>query len=92
MSSVQIMITPVKVPETPIILTRPGQDQDGQDGAQEKDKDEVTIATEAASPHEPLMSEVRSPASARSEARLSCDPAITDPADTVPVATLVTTA
>ena len=91
MSSVQIMITPVKVPETPIILTRPGQDQDGQD-AQEKDKDEVTIATEAASPHEPLMSEVRSPASARSEARLSCDPAITDPADTVPVATLVTTA
>ena len=85
------MITPVKVPETPIILTRPGQDQDGQD-APEKDKDEVTVATEATSPHEPLVSEVRSPASARSEARLSCDPAITDPADTVPVATLVTTA
>ena len=87
------MITPVKVPETPIILTRPGQDQDGQD-APEKDKDEVTIATEAASPHEPLVSEVRSPASARSEARLSCDPATASehPADTVPVATLVTTA
>ena len=89
MSSVQIMITPVKVPETPIILTRPGQDQDGQDGAQEKDKDEVTVETEAASPQEPLVSEVRSPASA-----LSCDPATTSehPADTVPVATLVTTA
>ena len=88
------MITPVKVPETPIILTRPGQDQDQdrQDDAQ--DKDEVTVETEAASPQEPLMSEVRSPASARSEARLSCDPAIASehPADTVPVATLVTTA
>ena len=79
------MITPVKVPETPIILTRPGQDQEGQDVPE---KEEVTIATEAASPQEPLVSEVRSPASA-----LSCDPATTSehPAD-VPVATLVTTA
>ena len=80
------MITPVKVPETPIILTRPGQD--GQDSQDAPEKEEVTIATEAASPQEPLVSEVRSPASA-----LSCDPAPTSehPAD-VPVATLVTTA
>ena len=80
------MITPVKVPETPIILTRPGQD--GQDSQDAPEKEEVTIATEAASPQEPLVSEVRSPASA-----LSCDPATTSehPAD-VPVATLVTTA
>ena len=80
------MITPVKVPETPIILTRP--DQDGQDSQDAPEKEEVTIATEAASPQEPLVSEVRSPASA-----LSCDPATTSehPAD-VPVATLVTTA
>ena len=79
------MITPVKVPETPIILTRPGQDGQDQDAPE---KEEVTIATEAASPQEPLVSEVRSPASA-----LSCDPATTSehPAD-VPVATLVTTA
>ena len=85
------MITPVKVPETPIILTRPGQEGQDQDAPE---KEEVTIATEAASPQEPLVSEVRSPASARSEARLSCDPAIASehPADTVPVATLVTTA
>ena len=77
------MITPVKVPETPIILTRPGQE--GQDAPE---KEEVMIATEAATPQEPLVSEVRSPASA-----LSCDPAATSehPAD-VPVATLVTTA
>ena len=85
------MITPVKVPETPIILTRPGQDgqdQDGQDSQDAPEKEEVTVATEAASPQEPLVSEVRSPASA-----LSCDPATTSehPAD-VPVATLVTTA
>ena len=82
------MITPVKVPETPIILTRPGQDQDGQDSQDAPEKEEVTIATEAASPQEPLVSEVRSPASA-----LSCDPATASehPAD-VPVATLVTTA
>ena len=80
------MITPVKVPETPIILTRPGQD--GQDSQDAPEKEEVTIATEAASPQEPLVSEVRSPASA-----LSCDQATTSehPAD-VPVATLVTTA
>ena len=80
------MITPVKVPETPIILTRPGQD--GQDSQDAPEKEEVTIATEAASPQEPLVSEVRSPASA-----LSCDPVTTSehPAD-VPVATLVTTA
>ena len=80
------MITPVKVPETPIILTRPGQD--GQDSQDAPEKEEVTIATEAATPQEPLVSEVRSPASA-----LSCDPAATSehPAD-VPVATLVTTA
>ena len=80
------MITPVKVPETPIILTRPGQD--GQDSQDAPEKEEVTIATEAATPQEPLVSEVRSPASA-----LSCDPATTSehPAD-VPVATLVTTA
>ena len=80
------MITPVKVPETPIILTRPGQD--GQDSQDAPEKEEVTIATEAASPQEPLVSEVRSPASAH-----SCDPATTSehPAD-VPVATLVTTA
>ena len=83
------MITPVKVPETPIILTRPGQEgQDGQDSQDAPEKEEVTIATEAASPQEPLVSEVRSPASA-----LSCDQATTSehPAD-VPVATLVTTA
>ena len=80
------MITPVKVPETPIILTRP--DQDCQDSQDAPEKEEVTIATEAATPQEPLVSEVRSPASA-----LSCDPATTSehPAD-VPVATLVTTA
>ena len=80
------MITPVKVPETPIILTRPGQD--GQDSQDAPEKEEVTIETEAATPQEPLVSEVRSPASA-----LSCDPATTSehPAD-VPVATLVTTA
>ena len=80
------MITPVKVPETPIILTMPGQD--GQDSQDAPEKEEVTIATEAASPQEPLVSEVRSPASA-----LSCDPPTTSehPAD-VPVATLVTTA
>ena len=80
------MITPVKVPETPIILTRPVQD--GQNSQDAPEKEEVTIATEAASPQEPLVSEVRSPASA-----LSCDPATTSehPAD-VPVATLVTTA
>ena len=80
------MITPVKVPETPIILTRPGQD--GQDSQDAPEKEEVTIATEAATPQEPLVSEVRSPASA-----LSCDQATTSehPAD-VPVATLVTTA
>ena len=79
------MITPVKVPETPIILTRPGQEGQDQDAPE---KEEVTIATEAASPQEPLVSEVRSPASA-----LSCDPATPSehPAD-VPVATLVTTA
>ena len=79
------MITPVKVPETPIILTRPGQDGQDQDAPE---KEEVTIATEAATPQEPLVSEVRSPASA-----LSCDQATTSehPAD-VPVATLVTTA
>ena len=82
------MITPVKVPETPIILTRPDQDQEGQDSQDAPEKEEVTIATEAATPQEPLVSEVRSPASA-----LSCDPATTSehPAD-VPVATLVTTA
>ena len=90
MAMFQIMITPVKVPETPIILTRPELEA-GQEPGDEHH--EVTLLTTDSPPplSPPLCDDHEAPDDQGGDA--ASEPSVqAEEAQDVPVATLVTTA
>ena len=91
MAMFQIMITPVKVPETPIILTRP--ELEAQPGDEHH---EVTLLTTDSPPpplSPPLCDEHEAPDDQGDPGDAASEPSVqAEEAQDVPVATLVTTA